>query len=193
MAHPRAPGLRLAPFGPLVDRQRTPSASASARPRHPDRSAEHCSASFVPAPPAWPLASPACTTWLSPTLDFPLTPSSPGHLPPAPGARLWRSPAAAPTRRIILGVHPRPSQNHPPPPAFATPSDKKLASPCPPLHVWPQPVSHRDMKALRHIWTGIVGTMAGAALAVLIQVVGATLRPFRHSFGGNGDNLAFHV
>ena len=35
--------------------------------------------------------------------------------------------------------------------------------------------------------------MAGAALAVLIQVVGATLRPFRHSFGGNGDNLAFHV
>ena len=28
------------------------------------------------------------------------------------------------------------------------------------------------MKALRHIWTGIVGAMAGAALAVLIQVIG---------------------
>ena len=28
------------------------------------------------------------------------------------------------------------------------------------------------MKALRHIWTGVVGAMAGTALAVLIQVVG---------------------
>jgi hypothetical protein len=28
------------------------------------------------------------------------------------------------------------------------------------------------MKALRHIWTGIVGAIAGAALAVLIQVIG---------------------
>jgi hypothetical protein len=28
------------------------------------------------------------------------------------------------------------------------------------------------MKTLRHIWTGIVGGIAGAALAVLIQVIG---------------------
>jgi hypothetical protein len=28
------------------------------------------------------------------------------------------------------------------------------------------------MKAVRHIWTGIVGAVAGAALAVLIQVIG---------------------
>jgi len=28
------------------------------------------------------------------------------------------------------------------------------------------------MKALRHFWTGVVGAMAGAALAVLIQVMG---------------------
>ena len=28
------------------------------------------------------------------------------------------------------------------------------------------------MKALHHIWTGVVGAMAGAAVAVLIQVVG---------------------
>jgi hypothetical protein len=28
------------------------------------------------------------------------------------------------------------------------------------------------MKVLRHIWTGIVGTIAGGALAVLVQVVG---------------------
>lgn len=28
------------------------------------------------------------------------------------------------------------------------------------------------MKALRHIWTGVVGAVAGAALVVLIQIVG---------------------
>ena len=28
------------------------------------------------------------------------------------------------------------------------------------------------MKALRHIWTGIVGAIAGTALAVLFQVIG---------------------
>jgi hypothetical protein len=28
------------------------------------------------------------------------------------------------------------------------------------------------MKVLKHVWTGIVGAMAGGALAVLIQVVG---------------------
>ena len=31
---------------------------------------------------------------------------------------------------------------------------------------------HATMTAIRHIWAGIVGAVAGAALAVLIQVIG---------------------
>jgi len=83
---------------------------------------------------------------------------------------------AEPSRRAHAKNHiGRPSTTLAESPAFATPSDKKLASPCPPLHVWPQPVLTGEppirhfarMKLLHNLFAAFQSMPGGLRYATL--------------------------